>query len=44
MGATFVGIFSTIPLLFFLDEVRNLILITTAPKVWFILEIKNLIA
>lgn len=44
MGATFVGMLSTIPLLFVIDEVRNLILITTAPKVWFILEIKNLIS
>lgn len=44
MSAAFFGMFSIIPLLFVIDEVRNLILITTAPKVWFILEIKNLIS
>lgn len=27
----------------FLNNLHNLILVTTAPKVWFILEIKNLI-
>jgi hypothetical protein len=36
----FIGIFSIILVL---DNLHNLILITTAPKVWFILEIKNLI-
>lgn len=44
MGATFIGLSSILPVLVFVDQVRNLILITTAPKVWFILEIKNLIS
>ena len=35
-----IGVVSIIPLL---NNLHNLILVTTAPKVWFILEIKNLI-